>query len=178
MPRRPLSAAARSPALPWSHTAQQQAANGVHALGPAEPAASPVQHVAAAALGHAVSCRWCSPPDGRPARPPPCRGPSAPDTTPRTGAAKAAAAATPSAADRSPPARKNSPSWGVITVTRPRRRDNSSICRASAFMPSASSTSGWASVQQAAHQRIRSAAPRPRPQPSSYRRRSPPHAAG
>ena len=28
MPRRPFSAAARSPARPWSHTAQQQAANG------------------------------------------------------------------------------------------------------------------------------------------------------
>lgn len=53
MPRRPLSAAARSPALPWSHTAQQQAAKRLHALGQ-QAGGESGEDVAAAALGHAV----------------------------------------------------------------------------------------------------------------------------
>ena len=63
-------------------------------------------------------------------------------------------------ADRSPPIRANSPSWGVSTVTRSRRASSTSICPASAFMPSASSTTGCRiSRSRLQHQLRHAAAP-------------------
>ena len=91
-------------------------------------------------------------------------GPFSTTTAPDRRAKSSAAAVRPW--DRSPPTRRNSPSWGVSTVTRPRRRSHSSICPASAFMPSASSTSGWGrSISRRTSASV--CQPRPRPQPSS-----------
>lgn len=81
-------------------------------------------------------------------------------------APREAAAAASRGAVMSPPMRASSPSWGVSTVTQPRRQDNVSICPASAFMPSASSTSGFSNVSSA---RTSASLPslRPRPQPTA-----------
>ena len=65
------------------------------------------------------------------------------------------------------PSRTNSPSWGVSTVCSPRRLSKTSICPSSAFMPSASSTTGrWISPSR---WRTTAATPFPRPRPGPIR---------
>ena len=97
-------------------------------------------------------------------------GPLSTRYTPCRAAKSAAACSLPR--DKPPPARRNSPSWGVSTVVRPRRRDNASICPERAFMPSASSTRGR-SRSSSRRTRASHPGPRPRPQPTSTASQAP-----
>ena len=80
--------------------------------------------------------------------------------------AKSCAARSRSPRLRSPPIRANSTSWGVRTVGLPRRASSRSICPERAFMPSASSTSGF-SVFRSSHTRWAVSRLRPSPGPSA-----------
>ena len=171
MPYSPLSAAARSPARPWSHTAHTAARPGSSpwpmrariippSTSPEPPLAMPELPVGLTKhrpSGQAVMVRW-----------------PLSTSTQRCSAANLRAAPSRSPPDRSPPSRANSPSWGVSTVAPAGRASRISICSARAFMPSASTTNG--PFSSSSRDRASRSVCRSRPRPGPMRTASHPWA--
>ena len=155
------ASAARSPARPWIHTAPAAAITGPapwasnEAMSPVST--SPLPPLARPELPVVFTSTFPSGPAGT------VRWPFRTKKQPCS-RAKARAAPTGSPAGF-PPMRANSPPWGVRMVTRPRRLSKLSICPSSAFMPSASSTTGFSVLSRISRTRTAVSRSRPRPGP-------------